>query len=124
MKKHDLQNDVLAALLINPLPASPRLNLFLDEEFCRRLRLEPMFWYPLNEHISVETGSLYKAFRAAWNGRKTASLTLKDGGRVRAKLGKQKCGKATLLIRKEGFAFSFPIPICSARNRRKDAMRW
>ena len=101
----DIRQDVAFALLINPLPASIRVRLLLDEAFRSKLGIKPQFWYPLKNGLFVEAGSLHDALRAAIAGRKTASITLKNGRRARVKLAAAG-GKATLRPEKEGFAFT------------------
>lgn len=102
----EIHGEVLAALLLNPLPPSVRMPLLLDEEFRAKLGIKPRFSYPLGKRLSVETGSLHDALRAAIGGRTSAMMTLSSGQRVRAKAGRQPGGKATLVVKGEGFSFS------------------
>ncbi|MER8715845.1 hypothetical protein [Mesorhizobium sp. M1295] len=102
----EIHVEVLAKLLINPLPLSVRMPLLLDEEYRAKLGIKPRFSYPLSEKLSVETGGLHDALRAAIGGRTSVMMTLSNGRRVRAKLGRPPGGKATLVVKGEGFAFS------------------
>ncbi|RWK43755.1 hypothetical protein [Mesorhizobium sp.] len=114
----EIHVEVLAALLINPLPSSVRMPLLLDEEFRTKLGIKPRFSYPLGEKLSVETGSLHDALRAAVGGRASVMITLSNGRRVRAKVGRQPGGKATLVVKGEGFAFSNADLLSSERELR------
>jgi len=119
----DISNDVRFALLINPLPASARKILLLDEAFCNKLGIKPQFWYPLGGKLSVETVSLHDALRSAVSGRKTSVLRLNSGRRAHVKLGFQKGGKATLLYKQEGFAFANADLLSSQRRTRLQALK-
>lgn len=106
MSAPDISNDVKTALLIDPLPAAAGKSLLLDDAFCSKLGIKPRFFYPLDDKLSVETGSLHAALRAAVAGSKTGRVLLRSGKQIRVKLGTQAGGKATLLYKKEGFTFS------------------
>ncbi|RWB74595.1 MAG: hypothetical protein EOQ50_14880 [Mesorhizobium sp.] len=102
----EISREALTELLLNPLPLSVRMPLLLDEEFRAKLGLKPRFSYPLGKQLSVETGSLHDALRAAIRGRASAMITLSDGQRVRGGVSRLPDGKAGLVVKGERFSFS------------------
>lgn len=119
----EIHREVLAALLLNPLPPSVRMPLLLDEEFRAKLGIKPRFSYPLGEQLSVETGSLHNALRAAMKDRTSAVITLSDGQRVRGKVGRQSGGKATLVVKGESFSFSNADLLSGEREVRVEGLQ-
>ena len=99
------------------------MNLLLDEAFCSKLGFNPHFWYPIGDNLAVEAVSLHDALRAAVSRRKTASLVLKSGKRAYVKLGVKMGGKATLLYKEEGFAFSNADLLSAQRQMRLGALK-
>ena len=102
----DIHTEVLASFLINPLPTTVRMRLLLDEAFRERLGIKPQFFYPLKNNLSVAADDLHHALRAAIDGQKTATIALKDGRRECIQLGRQRGGKATFVLKKEGYTFT------------------
>lgn len=123
MTRADIHTEVLASLLINPLPTAVRMRLLLDEAFREQLGIKPQFWYPLRNNLSVAAGDLHDALRAAIGGQKTATITLKDGRRERVKLGRQRSGKATFVLKKEGYAFTNADLLSAERRTRLKGLR-
>jgi len=114
--------DALSALVIAPLPTSVRTSLLLDQAFSAKLGIVPKFWFPLGRERDIDADSLHSALRAAVAGKKSAMLALR-GGRERAKLGRQRGGKATLVLKKEGFSFSDADLLASDRRTRVRAVK-
>jgi hypothetical protein len=123
MAKADGYDDLLVAMLINPLPAPARMDLLLDERFCADLGIKPKLFYPLGRDQSVETVSLHNALRAALAGRKSARLILKDGRNVRVKLAVQRGGKASFILKNEGFAFTHADLLSADHPKRLKALK-
>jgi hypothetical protein len=68
-------------------------------------------------------GVLNNALRAAVCGRKSATLRLRDGRRVRAKVAARKGGQATIQLNKKVFAFSDADLLSPDKKRRTNALR-
>jgi hypothetical protein len=104
MKIKPADRKVALALMIDPLPAAVRGEVFLDNSFCSRFGISPKFWFALDAEHSVETGSLHNALRKALAGKKTAMLALRDGRRVCAKRSRRG-HNAQILLGNRGFGF-------------------
>jgi hypothetical protein len=114
--------DALFALAINPLPASVRTSLLLDQAFCAKLGIAPKFGFPIGREKVADADSLHSALRAAVAGEKSAMLSLR-GGRKRVKLARQRGGKATLVLGKEAFSFLDADLLASDRRTRMAALK-
>jgi hypothetical protein len=113
---------MLFGLMVNPLPTSARGELLTDEGFCKQFGITPAFWFPLDAKTAAEVDSLHDALRAAVSGKSSVTLKLRDGRKVRAKLGVGKNGEAMLQIRKKGFAFSDADVLAWDREKRLKAL--
>src|SRR5437660_1468165 len=96
MKLSDQDRARLFTLIVNALPVAARGSILLDEDYCARFKAAPKSWFPLHRDAEAETESLHKALGAAVAGRKTGELALRDGRRIRTRLGMAKAGQATL----------------------------
>ena len=105
MELNAKEQKTLFGLVVNSLPAPVRGSIFGDEAVCQKFGIAPEFCIPLDAETGVETKSLHNALCAAVSGRKSAMLKLRDGRRVRAKIGVRKGGLATLQLKKKAFAF-------------------
>jgi len=117
MKLSRAQRDMALSVIMDPMPAMVRGELFLDPNFCAKLNLNPKFWLTLDADHVVETVSLHNALRAAIVSRKTASLLLRGGKRVSVKL-RRKGDNATIIIGKKAFGFSNSDLLSAARKVR------
>jgi hypothetical protein len=122
MKLSHAQRDMALSLIMDPIPAAVRGELVLDPDFCAKLNLNPKFWLTLDADHAAEVVSLHNALRAAIAGRKTATLLLRGGRRIRVKL-RRKADNATIIIGKKGFGFSNSDLLSAARKVRVNAFQ-
>src|ERR1043166_8316656 len=113
----------LFGLVVDPLPVPARGSILLDADYCARFKASPKSWFPLDGDIAAETESLHTALTAAVAGRKSGELTLRDGRRIRIKLGMAKGGQATLRAKRKIFAFAYANLLSTDRRKRTRSLK-
>jgi hypothetical protein len=95
----------------------------LAEPFCSKLQQKRQFWLPFDGDMAIETVSLNNALRAAASGRKWATLVGSEHQQIRAKLGFQADGQATVTLARKGFTFADADLLSGTRQKRLNALR-
>lgn len=112
----------LAAIILNPLPATMRRGLFEDEAFLDSLGLSPKLWLKIDDDRSAEATSLHNSLRLAIDGKKSSNLELSDGSRPRIRLQRHEGGSVTLHLQKKRYSFLNADPLSSDKAKRLTAI--